>query len=231
MQGILIVDKPKNFTSHDIVDLIRKKFNIKKVGHAGTLDPSATGVLVVLIGKATKSSAQLSGQDKEYQACLTLGIATDSLDSEGNITKREKVGSISQDRLQKIFNQFKGRIEQVPPMFSALRHRGRKLYDLARRGIEVKRKARIVYIHQLKLIKRSTTQIHFSIKCSKGTYIRTLAADIAKKLNYPGHLSQLRRTKSGPFTIEQAVSLDELNKFSKDNLKQKLLDYCGNASN
>lgn len=231
MQGILIVDKPKSFTSHDIIDLIRKKFHLKKVGHAGTLDPAATGVLVVLIGKATKSSAQISGQDKEYHACLTLGVATDSLDSEGSITKTKKVGSISLDSIQKVFDQFVGAIEQVPPMFSALKHKGEKLYALARRGIEVKRKARVVHIHRLELIKYASEQVHFFIKCSKGTYIRTLAVDIAKRLDCPGHLSQLRRIKSGPFTIEQAVNLDELSNFTNHQLKEKLLDHCGHESN
>lgn len=223
MDGVLIIDKPKDLTSHDIVDFIRKRFREKKVGHAGTLDPQATGVLVILIGKSTKRSQEFSGQDKEYQACLTLGIATDSQDAEGRVLKREEIGEIKPEAIKEVFSRFLGGIEQVPPMFSALKRRGKKLYQLARRGIEVKRKARQVHIYGLEMTKLALPRIYFEVSCSKGTYIRSLCADIARELGCPGHLSELRRTRSGPFSINRAISLDKLKKFSPQDIDEVLV--------
>ncbi len=223
MDGVLIVDKPKGLSSHDVVDFIRKKFHIKKVGHAGTLDPQATGVLVILIGKFTKRSQEFSGHDKEYQACLTLGIATDSLDAEGRVLKREEIGEIKPEAIERVFSRFLGGIEQVPPMFSALKRRGKKLYQLARRGIEVERKARQVYIYELEMTKLALPRIYFAVSCSKGTYIRSLCADIAGQLGCPGHLAELRRTRSGQFSISQAISLDRLKNRSPQDIDEVLV--------
>ena len=222
MDGVLIVDKPKGPTSHDVVDFIRKRFQIKRVGHAGTLDPQATGVLVILVGKSTKKSQEFSGHDKEYQACLTLGIATDSQDAEGRVLKREEIGDIKPEVIKGALSRFLGQIEQVPPMFSALKCRGKKLYQLARRGIEVKRKARRVYIYGLKMTRVVLPCIYFEVSCSKGTYIRSLCADIARELGCPGHLSELRRTRSGPFSINQAISWDKLKKLSAQDIGEVL---------
>lgn len=223
MDGILIIDKPKGLSSHDIVDFIRKRFQAKKVGHAGTLDPQATGVLIILIGKSTKRSQEFSGQDKEYQACLTLGIATDSQDAEGRVLKREEIGDIKPEVIKEVLSRFLGGIEQVPPMFSALKYKGERLYQLARRGIEVKRKARQVYIYGLEMTRFALPCIYFEVRCSKGTYIRSLCVDIARELGCPGHLSELRRTSSGFFSINQAISLDELKKFSLQDIDEVLI--------
>jgi len=231
MDGVLVVDKPKGVTSHDIVDLIRKKFHIKKVGHAGTLDPQATGVLVILIGKACKLSAHLTADDKEYETILTLGVATDSEDAQGRVLKTKAVGKIKPEEIEQAFSQFLGEIKQVPPMFSALKHKGKKLYTLARRGIEIRRKARSICIYSLKLIKYTSGKIHFFVSCSKGTYVRTLCSDIAKALGYPGHLSKLRRLKSGSFNIKQAVTTEQLKQFSQQDLEKRLLKGILDESN
>lgn len=223
MDGILIIDKFKGPTSHDIIDFLRRRFSIRKTGHAGTLDPQASGVLVVLVGSYTKKSKEFSGHDKEYEACLTLGIATDSQDANGRILKKEKYPDYNLRDIEGVFGQFLGEIEQIPPMFSALKYKGRRLYMLARKGIEVRRPARQVYIHSLKITKFELPHIHFVVRCSKGTYIRTLCADIARALGCPGHLSELRRIRSGPFTISQAISLDQLNNFSAQKLEEALL--------
>jgi len=223
MDGILIIDKPKGPSSHDIVDFIRKRFRVKKAGHAGTLDPQATGVLVILIGKATKKSGEFSGQDKEYQACLTLGIATDSQDAEGRVLKKEEIGEIKPEAVKESFSRFLGEIEQVPPMFSALKYKGKKLYQLARKGIEVKRKARRICIYKLEMTKITSPHIYFEVRCSKVTYIRSLCADIARELGCPGHLSELRRTRSGPFSINQAISLEELKNRSAQDIDEALI--------
>ncbi len=223
MDGILIVDKPAGITSHDVVDFIRRQFRIKKVGHAGTLDPQATGILVILLGRLTKLSQQISGHDKEYQARLTLGIATDSQDGQGRIVKKEPVANLTLEQIEETFCQFLGEIKQIPPMFSALKYQGKRLYKLARQHLEVKRRPRQVYIYKLSLTSFKLPDICFIVRCSKGTYIRTLCVDIAQRLGCPGYLSALRRVKSGPFTIAQAISLDELRHFSDRQLRQGLI--------
>ena len=224
MDGILIVDKPRGFTSHDVVDFIRRKFRIKKAGHAGTLDPQATGVLVILLGRLTKKSGVFSADDKEYQATLELGVSTDTQDAQGRIIKQKQVGNFSSEQIEQVFKQFLGKIEQVPSMFSALKHKGQRLYSLARKGIEVQRPAREVFIHQLQINKVRLPHIYFSVKCSKGTYIRTLCADIAERLGCPGHMSELRRVSCGPFSIKQAIGLDRLKDYSPQQLRRALLN-------
>lgn len=224
MNGILIVDKPKGVTSHDIVYFIRKRFHIKKVGHAGTLDPQATGVLVVIVGKFTKTFKDLTSHDKEYEACLTLGIATDTQDGGGRIIKRQGLVNFSREEVEQVLRQFLGKIEQIPPMFSALKYKGRRLYNLARQGLEVRRPLRQVHIYKLKITKFILPYIYFVIKCSKGTYIRTLCTDIAERLGCAGYMSELRRISSGPFLIGQAVTLDKLKHFSHQQFREALLE-------
>jgi len=223
MNGILIVDKPRGLTSHDIVDFIRKRFRIKKVGHAGTLDPQATGVLVILVGSFTKLSKELTLHDKEYDSCLTLGIATNSQDAEGRIIKRQKVVDFSLEKAEQVFGQFLGKIEQIPPMFSAARYKGKRLYVLARQGLDVRRPRHEVHIYKLEITKFVLPDIYFVVKCSKGTYIRTLCVDIAERLGYPGYMSKLRRIKSGTFLDTQALGLDKLKQFSFQQLREALL--------
>ncbi len=211
MDGILVIDKPQGLTSHDCVKRIRRLFNIKKVGHAGTLDPLATGILVMLLGKATRLFNDFSGFDKEYEATLMLGIATDTGDIEGKIIKTQAYEHIKQDNLKEVFKKFVGELEQVPPMVSALKHKGMKLYQLARQGIEVERKPRKILIHSLHLIEYDAPEAVFRVKCSKGTYIRKLGEDIGNMLGCSGCISRLRRTNLGPFNIDEAVKLEEIN--------------------
>ncbi len=223
MDGILIVDKQSGMTSHDVVDFIRKKFGISKVGHAGTLDPTVTGVLIILIGKATKLSARFANDDKEYEATLALGKKTDSGDAEGKVLFEDDYDKITEARIRDIFDLFKGEIEQVPPMVSALKFRGKRLYELARRGEEAPRKPRVVHIKELKIKNIDIPHIDFSVVCSKGTYIRKLCDDIGDKLGCGGHLSYLRRLRSGEFTLEKSATMEKLKSFSKDELEKHLL--------
>ncbi|KPK39331.1 MAG: hypothetical protein AMJ78_08660 [Omnitrophica WOR_2 bacterium SM23_29] len=223
MDGILIVDKPSGMTSHDVVDLIRKNFGMRKTGHAGTLDPTVTGVLIILIGRATKLSARFANDDKEYEATLTLGKKTDSGDAEGRVISEGDYNKTTEARIRDIFDSFKGEIEQVPPMVSALKFRGKRLYELARRGQEAPRKPRVVYIKELKIKNIDIPYIDFSVVCSKGTYIRKLCDDIGDRLGCGGHLSYLRRLRSGEFTLEKSVTIEVLKSFSKDELERHLL--------
>jgi tRNA pseudouridine55 synthase len=229
MDGVLIVDKPKGMTSHDVVDFVRKKFSLKKVGHSGTLDPMATGVLVILIGKATKLSSQLINEDKDYDATLTLGIVTDTGDCQGKVIRLSlplveyPTFRYSQEEIRKIFAEFEGEIEQIPPMFSALKYKGKRLYKLARCGIQIERKARWVRISKLQITDIDLPQISFRISCSKGTYVRSLAEDIGKRLGCGGTLSRLRRLRSGSFSIEEAVSWKRLQGISPLELEQLLI--------
>jgi tRNA pseudouridine55 synthase len=211
MEGIIVIDKPPGITSHDVVQAVRKRLSFKKVGHSGTLDPMATGVLVILVGNSTRLFSQFSNFDKEYEARLTLGMETDTGDSEGKIKKEFSFEKIDEKRIGEVFGKFTGEQEQVPPMFSALKFQGKKLYQLARKGISLQLKPRRINIYNLKLNSFNPPNIDFVISCSKGTYIRKLAEDIARALGTGGHLSQLRRIKNGPFTIKEAVSLEGVN--------------------
>ena len=210
--GIILVDKPSGPTSHDMVDIIRKKFSFKKVGHAGTLDPMATGLLVVLLGGFTKRSIQFSGYDKEYEATLRLGVSTDTADKEGKVVEEKGLEAFKEvlNDLKEVFLSFKGETLQVPPMYSAKKIKGKKLYELARQGIEIKREPRKIHISEIKVLDISVPLVKFSVRCSKGTYIRQLAHDIGEKIGCGAHLVSLRRTGIGPFNIKEAVAPDEL---------------------
>lgn len=208
--GILIVNKPLGLTSHDVVAHIRKVFHIKQVGHAGTLDPLATGVLIIFVGEATKLFNRFLEFNKEYIATLTLGEVTDSGDSQGKVLNVLPIPAISEDLINFTFKEFVGEIEQIPPMVSALRYQGRRLYQLARRGIQVRREPRRITIEALQLRKFNIPDIQFYVKCSKGTYIRQLACDIALRLGCGGHISQIERISVGPFNIKDTVTLDKV---------------------
>ena len=222
MEGILIVDKPQGLTSHDVVDLIRKKFGLKKVGHAGTLDPMATGVLVVLIGKYTKSSDLFLRDDKEYDATLFLGAVSDTGDAWGRVEKSGETENISVKNIEGVFNKFMGEIEQIPPSYSAVKFKGKKLYELARKGINVKVEPRKVLIKELKITGINMPEVSFVVTCSKGTYIRQLSSDIGSLLGCGAHLSRLRRTRSGSFRIDEAVGVDELKRIDSVELEKHL---------
>lgn len=208
MKGIVNILKPPGITSHDVVNYLRKSLLIKKIGHGGTLDPAAAGVLPVFIGKATKAIEFFESDDKEYFSELTLGIKTDTADIMGNIIEKNEV-NVSKKEVQKTLESFVGHIEQVPPMFSAIRYKGKRLYELARKGITVKRKPRKIKIYSIDLLNFDGTKVAFKVHCSKGTYVRTLCEDIGEKLGCGGCLSCLVRTRSGIFTVDKSISLEE----------------------
>jgi len=211
MEGLILVDKPQNITSHDVVDFVRKRLGIRRVGHGGSLDPLATGLLIILIGKTTKLFSQLSELDKEYEATLKVGISTDTGDIEGRILKEEDYYYLSQEKIEEVFKKFRGEILQVPPMVSALRYKGKRLYELARKGKDVPRKPRKVKIYSLEIRKIYLPFIDFFVHCSKGTYIRKLAHDIGEELGCGACIVRIRRIRVGPFSIKEAVKLEEIN--------------------
>lgn len=217
IHGVIPVDKPAGMTSHDVIYKMRRVLGTKKVGHTGTLDPSVTGVLPIVIGDATKLTEILQERDKQYIATVTLGHTTDTEDATGETleTKEAAEGSVTKEDVLAVIEQFKGDYNQTVPLYSSVRVNGRKLYWYAHEGIEVERPSRTVKIKSLELtsnIRYEDGKISFDIDvtCSKGTYIRTLAVDIGKALGYPAHMSYLRRTGSCGFTIDQAVKLDDL---------------------
>ena len=220
MDGIIVINKEKGCTSHDIVYKIRKMFNTK-VGHTGTLDPNATGVLPILLGKGTKISKYLIEHDKEYEVVLQLGVKTTTADEEGEIIEEKEVlkESIEQLEIERILKSFIGKIKQMPPKYSAIKVNGRKLYEYARKGQEVEIKPREVEIYNIEItnIQKEKKQIEFKVSCSKGTYIRTLCEDIAEKMRTVGYMKELKRTKVGNFNIEQAITLGQLQE--KENIK------------
>lgn len=212
MDRILNINKPKGITSYDVIRKL-KKLGIKKAGHCGTLDPAAKGVLVVCTGKFTKKVKEIQNLPKEYIAWIKFGISTDTGDSEGKILEVKKVENLKKEDVEKVLPNFTGKIKQVPPMFSAVRYKGKKLYELARKGISVERKERQVEIYKLEIIdfkEGENPEVQLKILCSKGTYIRVLAEDIGKALGYPAYVSELIRTKVGNFSIEQAIDIEKL---------------------
>lgn len=217
MDGILIIDKPQGFTSFDVVAKMRGILKTRKIGHAGTLDPMATGVLPVLVGKATKCIDLMPNQSKEYIATFQLGITTDTLDSTGNILN-ERVVSVGQAEVEYSLQNFRGDIMQMPPMYSAIQINGKRLYDLARKGIEVEREPRPICISKLELINSDIISNKYTIKvaCSKGTYIRSLCADIGESLGCGATMIDLRRIESTGFSIDQSITLVKLQQFADE---------------
>jgi len=222
LSGILIVDKQKGMTSHDVVDMVRKRFSVKKVGHAGTLDPNATGVLVLLVGKATKLSSSFLEEDKEYFATMKLGERTDSGDCDGSVISSGEVLS-SEGEIRDVIAEFLGEIEQVPPMFSAKKINGKKLYKLARKGKTIERKPNKITIKKIDEIRITLPFVKFNMVCSKGTYVRQLVDDIGESLGCGANLTELRRTRSGEFSVEGAVGIDDLLKMDKKVFYENLI--------
>jgi len=205
VSGVLVVDKPVGLTSHDVVQIIRRGTGIRRAGHTGTLDPRASGVLVVLIGPAVRLSEYVSASDKRYQATIHLGASTDTYDAEGRITSSSPVDTITEEKFMEILQQFVGEIEQVPPPYSAIKVKGKKAYEMARQGEEVELQPRKINVYSLDLLEWAPPEAVIDVYCSSGTYVRSLAHDLGKALGTGAHLIGLRRTKSGRFTLRDAV--------------------------
>lgn len=224
MTGVLILDKPADFTSFDAVAVCRRLCHERKIGHTGTLDPMATGVLPLLLGKATRAASLLEDTDKEYEAGFRLGVSTDTEDSTGKVLETSDT-PVSRELLENLLPRFRGEIMQVPPMYSAVSKDGKRLYELARKGIEVEREARPVTIFKLELMEyhEETREGKLTVSCSKGTYIRTLIADLAKAAGSLGVMTALRRTKACGFTLADTITLDEAKALSEaGTLEEKL---------
>ena len=224
INGILLLDKPSGITSNRALQRVRSLIKAKKGGHTGSLDPFATGMLPLCFGEATKISHYLLNRKKTYSVEVKFGVSTSTGDIDGEVTGSSKIKEYSEDQWKKILNEFKGKSEQVPPMYSALRYKGKRLYELARKGEIVDRAAREIEIFSMDLIDLSKDMINFEITCSKGTYIRVLAEDIAKKLGMLGHVSQLRRKTVGNFCESKMVKLSVLEDLSQNN-KPAISDY------
>ncbi len=218
--AVILIDKPKGWTSFDVVNKIKKTFRIKKVGHAGTLDPMATGLLIICTGKKTKEINSFVGLDKRYTGSIKLGESTPSYDTETEVIERKPFDHVTESMIRDAAASVTGSIEQVPPMYSAIKKNGKPLYKLARKGIEVSRETRPVTIHEFDITTIDVPYVSFRIRCSKGTYIRTIAHDMGVKLNTGGHLTSLQRTGVGMFSVDDAVTIDHLNEL-KDRLKRK----------
>lgn len=210
MDGLLIINKPKDWTSFDVVAKIRGKFKVKKVGHTGTLDPMATGVLVLCLGKATKLAQEMTGLDKEYIAEVTFGATSNTDDAEGEVIENKGVTSVSLDQIKTVLKEFKGEILQMPPQFSAKKVNGKRAYAMARKGETVELKAVQIKINQIEILSYTWPKLRLKIDCGKGTYIRSIARDIGEKLEVGGYLSTLERTRVGNFMIGKAKTIEEV---------------------
>lgn len=225
MDGILNINKPCNITSYDVIRQIKKVLpQVKKIGHTGTLDPQAKGVLLVCLGEGTKIASYLTSLTKEYIGEMVLGITTQTGDSEGKIIKKIEPVDISGIDIKKSFEKLVGEIKQIPPLFSAVKYKGRKLYNYARRGEEVKPPPRKVTIYNLKLLSYSLPKVKFSLVCSQGTYVRALCEDIGRYLGCGAYLSSLCRTRIGNFKIEKAQSLNKIKVMSEAEIREKIID-------
>lgn len=224
LDGVLLVDKAKGMTSHDVVAMIRRRLNIKKVGHCGTLDPLATGLLIAVIGRGTKIQDLLMAEDKEYEGTMKLGETTDSQDADGQVLETKPVPELTREQIDAAFAKYKGDFYQMPPMVSAIKKEGVPLYKLARQGKTVEREPRFVHVFGYEIKGLRLPEIDFRVTCSKGFYVRTYAADIGDDLGCGAHLKELRRTKSGRFTLEPSVTVEQLRNESGSFIASKVLD-------
>jgi len=221
--GILLVDKPSGPTSHDIVAAIRSHFRFNKVGHGGTLDPQATGLLVILLGKGTKLSNRFSGSDKNYEGTMRLGISTDSQDAQGTVLREADSSQVTLEQLEAAAKKLTGDIMQMPPMVSAVKINGVPLYKRARKGETIEREPKLVHVYEFSLLSFTPPRVSFFLRCSKGTYVRTICSDIGDALGCGAHLEQLRRTRCGDFSIEDAVPFDRILKMDLGELAGKII--------
>jgi len=225
LDGALLIDKPVGPTSHDVVDAIRRQFQIKKVGHCGTLDPNATGLLIIVLGRGTKLSEKMMSADKIYEGAIKLGETTDSYDADGELTGSLPVPPLTLEQLNETAAAFVGDLMQLPPMVSAVKKDGVPLYKLARKGIEVERKERLVHIYSFRFTGYQDPLGQFRVACTKGTYVRTLAHDLGQKLGCGAHLAALRRVTSGRFAVADALPLDHVLVFSRTQLEQRVIPF------
>ncbi len=220
--GILLVDKPKEWTSHDVVNFVRRRFNVRKTGHCGTLDPAATGLLVLVLGHATKISGTLSGEDKAYEGTILFGTETDTEDMDGTVVSQKDCSNLTEDAVREVFAKFAGVQMQTPPMVSAAKKDGKKLYELARQGKTVEREPKEITIHRIDVEKVRLPYADFSLRCSKGTYVRTLCADIGRLLGCGAVLHSLRRTASGNFKVDGAATIEQMRQWTQRDLYEHL---------
>lgn len=223
IDGVLLVDKGPGMTSHDVVAMARRCLNLKKIGHCGTLDPMATGLLILVLGRATKIQDLLMSEDKEYVGMLTLGVTTGTQDKEGEELERRDVPAFSAQQIEEAFGEFQGDFYQTPPMVSAIKKDGVPLYKLARQGKEVKREPRLVHVYRHEITAVHLPEVEFCVLCSKGFYVRTYAHDIGQELGCGAHLSALRRTRSGKFDVSAAVPWQVLKEGRRDEALDSLL--------
>lgn len=223
LEGVLLVDKPTDHTSHDVVARLRRKLNMRRIGHAGTLDPMATGLLIMLVGKATKISQYLISLDKEYEGTIKLGQVTDSQDAEGQVMETRPVPSLSEADVLAQMKTFLGDQYQIPPMYSAIKIDGVPLYKSARKGEEVEREPRFIRVMSFDLLRFESPLIDFRLRCTKGTYVRTIGHDLGQKIGCGAHLSALRRTASDRFNISQARTLDVIEAMSITEIEKILI--------
>jgi len=222
-EGVLLVDKPSGLTSHDVVSRLRRLFDMKRIGHAGTLDPNATGLLLLLVGRATKVSQYLMSLDKEYHGTVRLGRSTDSQDVDGEVVEERTVPELDGATVRAAMAEFLGDQYQMPPMFSAKKVEGQKLYKLARKGETVEREPRVIHVSRFELTRLEGEELDFIVRSSKGAYIRTLAHDLGERLGCGGHLAALRRIAVGDFKVEQAVTLEALEQLTPTRLRRRLM--------
>ncbi|MGI5869252.1 MAG: tRNA pseudouridine(55) synthase TruB [Kiritimatiellia bacterium] len=221
--GILLVDKPAGMTSHDVVNAVRKMFKIKKAGHGGTLDPSATGLLVLLLGKGTKLADRVMGGDKVYEGVMRLGFSTTTQDADGERVSGSDPSGVTEEALREATASLTGDIYQTPPMVSALKKDGVPLYKLARKGEVVEREPRLVHIYRFDVVEFGIPDCRILVKCTKGTYVRTLCHDVGEKLGCGAHLASLRRTESGKFTVDKAIAFEDLKTLPRADLPRHVL--------
>lgn len=225
LDGAILIDKPAGPTSHDVVDAIRRRFQIKKVGHCGTLDPNATGLLIIVLGRGTKLSERLMGDDKVYEGAIKFGETTDSYDVDGEITASLPVPPMTLDQLNEEAAKFVGDLMQIPPMVSAIKIKGVPLYKMARKGIEIEREPRLVHIYNFRFTNYELPLGQFKIACTKGTYVRSIAHDLGQKLGCGAHLATLRRSVSGKFDVADATPLDAVLNLTAAELEKRVIPF------
>jgi tRNA pseudouridine55 synthase len=225
LDGAILIDKPVGPTSHDVVDAIRRRFQIKKVGHCGTLDPNATGLLIIVLGRGTKLSEKLMGDDKVYEGTIKFGETTASYDADGELTASLPVPPMTLEQLNEEAAKFIGDQMQVPPMVSAIKKNGVPLYKLARKGIEIEREPRLIHIYNFRFTKYEEPVGEFRVACTKGTYVRSIAHDLGQKLGCGAHLATLRRSVSGKFDVANATKFDDLMNLTVAELEKKVLPF------